>query len=661
MNRFILICSFYFGIFSANAQNVTIDRLKNKLAATFSDTARCKILDSLSMYNMIFNNQMDSTLSYCNEYINTAFSIPDKKYLILAYARFSFYYRNVSLNTECLNMTYKGLDLSEEYHVQDYLSALYYDLGWFYINVGNTSGALAPALKGIAFLKFNKDPFFDPAVYLYAMVGNVYQVMNKKDSALYYFKRMDSLAAVSTDRGAKVMAYFYWAEYYSSYTKEYKKADSVSLAAIAECRKYGHYLISGFYIYLGGSSLEQGKIQKAFSYAKEAYAISDPAVDPSSGIYVSDLLSNCYKKSGKWDSAYHYLQLRDSFTAVVQQHGNATEVQQFEFDGQLRRREQEAATILQGQKNRSRILSYVFLTAVTFFVLIAMTQWRNNRQKKKANLVLQKQKQKVEITLQELKSTQAQLIQSEKMASLGELTAGIAHEIQNPLNFMNNFSEVNKELIEEMKQELAAGNITEATTIADNVQQNEDKINHHGKRADAIVKGMLQHSRTGTGQKEFADLNTLTDQYLRLAYHGMRVKDQSFNVSLETDLEKNMGKLNFAPQDFGRVLLNLYNNAFYAVSEKDRQKPEGYEPTVSVSTRKTGNWVEVRIKDNGNGIPQKVKDKIFQPFFTTKPTGQGTGLGLSLSYDIVKAHGGELKVESKEGEGAEFVIQIPTV
>jgi two-component system NtrC family sensor kinase len=661
MKRVILICSLFLSVFSTIAQNATIDRLKNKLASTFSDTARCKILDSLSMYNMIFNNQMDSTLSYCNEYINTAFPIPDKKYLILAYALLSFYYRNVSLNTECLNMTFKGLDLSEEYHVQDYLSALYYDLGWFYISVGNARGALAPALKGIVFLKFNKDPFFDPAVYLYAMVGNIYQGMNKPDSALYYLQKMDSLAAVSTDRGAKVTAYFYWADYYSSYTKDYKKTDSVCYAAIAECRKYGHYLIGGFYIYLGGSSLSQGKIQKAISEAKEAYALADPAVDPSNGIYVSDLLSKCYEKSGNWDSAYHYLNLRDSFTTVVQQHGNATEVQQFEFNGQLRRKEQEAATILQVQKNRNRIWSYVFLTAMAFFLLIAMIQWRNNSQKKKANLVLQNQKQKVEVTLQELKSTQAQLIQSEKMASLGELTAGIAHEIQNPLNFMNNFSEVNKELIEEMKQELAVGNIAEATAIANNVQQNEDKINHHGKRADAIVKGMLQHSSISTGQKEPADLNELADEYLRLIYLGLRAKDKSLNVSVKTDFDYSIGKINMVPQEIGRVLLNLYNNAFYTLIEKKKQQGESFESFISVGTKKLNGKVEIRVKDNGNGIPQKVLDKIFQPFFTTKPTGQGTGLGLSLSYDIVKAHGGELKVESREGEGAEFIVQIPIV
>jgi hypothetical protein len=238
MKRSTLILFFFLSILTVSAQNIKIERLKNKLESEISDTARCKTLDSLSMYNMFFNTQLDSTLTYCNENINIAFQIPDKKYLILAYARLSFYYSNVSLFKECLNMTFKGLDLSEQYHVPDYLSALYYDLGWFYISVGNSQESLAPALKGIAFLKFNKDPFFDQAVHLYGMVGGIYQDKNKPDSALYYFHEMDSSVAVSTERGAKVIADYYWAQYYLWYKKDYKKADPVSSGAITECRKY---------------------------------------------------------------------------------------------------------------------------------------------------------------------------------------------------------------------------------------------------------------------------------------------------------------------------------------------------------------------------------------------------------------------------------------
>ncbi len=275
-------------------------------------------------------------------------------------------------------------------------------------------------------------------------------------------------------------------------------------------------------------------------------------------------------------------------------------------------------------------------------------------------------------SMEDLKSTQSQLIQSEKMASLGELTAGIAHEIQNPLNFVNNFSEVSTELLEEMDEELNKGDIEEAKAISADIKQNLEKINHHGKRADAIVKGMLQHSRSSSAVKEPTDINKLADEYLRLAYHGLRAKDKSFNATMNTEFDATIGNINIIPQDIGRVILNLITNAFYVVDEKKKQITkedltgfknlsglDSYEPTVNLSTKKVGDKVEISVKDNGNGIPQKVLDKIFQPFFTTKPTGQGTGLGLSLSYDIVKAHGGELKVTTNEGEGSTFKILIP--
>ena len=278
---------------------------------------------------------------------------------------------------------------------------------------------------------------------------------------------------------------------------------------------------------------------------------------------------------------------------------------------------------------------------------------------------------RAEEALAELRATQKQLIQSEKMASLGELTAGIAHEIQNPLNFVNNFAEVSNELLDEMKEELDKGDINEAKAIAADVKQNLEKINLHGKRADAIVKGMLQHSRTSSGQKEPTDINTLADEYLRLAYHGLRAKDKTFNATMKTKYDDSIGKINIISQDIGRVILNLITNAFYACSERSRNMANAYklsgldtrtaltyEPTVSVSTKKTNGTVEVRIQDNGNGIPPHILDKIFQPFFTTKPTGEGTGLGLSLSYDIIKAHGGELTVETKEGEGSTFYITL---
>jgi two-component system, NtrC family, sensor kinase len=262
-------------------------------------------------------------------------------------------------------------------------------------------------------------------------------------------------------------------------------------------------------------------------------------------------------------------------------------------------------------------------------------------------------------SLQELKATQAQLVQSEKMASLGELTAGIAHEIQNPLNFVNNFSEVNKELLGELRQEVQAGKTEDALQLAENLEDNTEKISYHGRRAEAIVKSMLEHSRSSKGERQPTSLNALIDEYLRLAYHGFRAKDKTFNAAIQTNFDEAISTVNVVPQEIGRVLLNLFNNAFYAVHEQLKKLGEDYEPTVTVSTRKLDDKIEIEVQDNGMGISKSIQDKIFQPFFTTKPTGQGTGLGLSLSYDIVKAHSGELKVESKEGEGSNFSIVFP--
>jgi two-component system, NtrC family, sensor kinase len=318
---------------------------------------------------------------------------------------------------------------------------------------------------------------------------------------------------------------------------------------------------------------------------------------------------------------------------------------------QERLAEEEALRVAGQNKMRQATL----LAGVLGSVLLVVILYRNNRLKQRSNNLLNK-------TLTDLKATQSQLIQAEKMASLGELTAGIAHEIQNPLNFVNNFSEVSGELMEELEQELDMGNVQEAKVISSDIKQNLQKIHHHGQRADAIVKNMLQHSRTTAGEKQLTNLNNLADEYLRLAYHGLRSKDKSFTCTLDTFYDLKLEKVEVVPQDIGRVLLNLFNNAFYAVQQRQKLGQEDYQPTVTVSThRQEGQQVEIRVRDNGTGMPESVKQKIFQPFFTTKPTGQGTGLGLSLSYDIIKGHGGELQVESVEGEFTEFMVQLPVI
>ena len=390
------------------------------------------------------------------------------------------------------------------------------------------------------------------------------------------------------------------------------------------------------------------QIDSSLYYARQSFLSGQESVQRLEVLVASEILTRLFTRINNIDSAFFYQDIAKKMTDSLYGPKKFKELQLLMLAEQQRQQE-----IQQGQerfKNRTKMIA--LLSVVVIFLIIAFILYRNNRQKQKTNTIL-------ETTLSNLKATQSQLIQSEKMASLGELTAGIAHEIQNPLNFINNFSDVNKELADELKTELATGNMQSANELADDIKDNSEKINHHGKRADAIVKGMLQHTRTSSGQKEPTDINTLADEYLRLAYHGLRAKDKSFDVKTKTNFDTSIGEINVVRQDIGRVILNLINNAFYAVNEKQKQGVNGYEPTVTVSTMKRKDEVEIKVKDNGNGIPQKVLDKIFQPFFTTKPTGEGTGLGLSLSYDIVKAHGGELKVETRKSEGAEFIIVLP--
>jgi len=326
------------------------------------------------------------------------------------------------------------------------------------------------------------------------------------------------------------------------------------------------------------------------------------------------------------------------------------------------------------------VLTLVWALAVISWILFdrfKTLQSENARQllerEEERNRLISQQKEELEIqvanrtaelnqSLNNLKAAQNQLIQSEKMASLGELTAGIAHEIQNPLNFVNNFSEVNAELIDEMQQEIEKGDYEEVKAIAGDIRDNQQKISQHGKRADFIVKGMLQHSRTSTGERQLTNINILADEFLKLSYHGLRAKDKSFNAELATNFDDTLPKVNVSQQDIGRVLLNLFNNAFYAVNKKKQIRGADYKPEVTVLTSMENNMVIIQIKDNGIGIPEAIKDKIMQPFFTTKPTGEGTGLGLSLSYDIVaKGHGGSIAVETKENEFTAFTISIPFV
>ncbi|HKC37305.1 MAG TPA: ATP-binding protein [Chitinophagaceae bacterium] len=404
---------------------------------------------------------------------------------------------------------------------------------------------------------------------------------------------------------------------------------------------------------LADISKKEGNIDSALYFSRQALNIYQNINDTLGLIAAYTSLASALDSSHQTDSAYQCLKKAITLKDALNKEGRIKSFQLAGFNEQLKLEEQKAEQL----RTITKIRTYSFVAGIAVLLFMSGIFYRNYRRQRKHKTV-------IENAFTDLKSTQVQLIQSEKMASLGELTAGIAHEIQNPLNFVNNFSEVNTELIDEMQQELKTGNNNEAIAISNNIKENQEKINYHGKRADAIVKGMLQHSRSSNGVKEPTNINALADEYLRLSYHGLRAKDHTFNATIKTDFDESIGSINIIPQDIGRVILNLITNAFYAVDEKKKQEPDGYEPTVTVATKlvippSVGmRGVEIKVSDNGNGIPQKILDKIFQPFFTTKPAGQGTGLGLSLSYDIVKAHGGELRVETKEGEGSEFIIQL---
>ena len=410
------------------------------------------------------------------------------------------------------------------------------------------------------------------------------------------------------------------------------------------------------FLFLSKLYNERNEQDSSYKYAIEAYNSATP-IAFKKGIYESSLIiSELAGMRTDYENAYKFLAIANEQSDSLSGIKRVQELQKIILAEQERKKEIESKFL--ADQNRRKQLALIWgLLGLLLFVCILLFGYR---QKVKSN-------RKLSLTLSDLKATQTQLIQSEKMASLGELTAGIAHEIQNPLNFVNNFSEVSSEMIEEMNEELDKGDIEEAKEVAKDIKQNLEKITHHGKRADSIVKGMLEHSRISSGEKVVTDLNLLTDEYLRLAYHGLRAKDKSFIVEMKTEFDPDLPKIRIIPQDIGRVLLNLINNAFGAVHEKGLHN-NSFKPKVSITTMTLspsrggeGEEIQITISDNGPGIPKDIQDKIFQPFFTTKPTGQGTGLGLSLSYDIIQAHGGEIQVESNEGEGTEFTIILPIV
>ena len=398
---------------------------------------------------------------------------------------------------------------------------------------------------------------------------------------------------------------------------------------------------------------------KALYYAKDFLASSEKRNDNNSKLQVYRLLKNIYAASGDYKEAYNVVEKYNNLRNSINSDAIQNRISLLEA-GYNTEKQAKAIEYLQKKAILQSRLRNLLIGASVLLLIIAFLVANRFRLKKRSETILASKNAELIHTIDKLKSTQTQLIQSEKMASLGELTAGIAHEIQNPLNFVNNFSEVNTELMLEMQEEFKKGDLEEIKALAFDIYENEKKINQHGKRADGIVKGMLEHSRTRSGQKEPTDLNMMADEFIRLSYHGLRAKDKSFNAELKTHFDAALPKINVVQQDMGRVLLNLFNNAFYAVQKQEKTAGAGFRPEVSVTTSTENGKVVIRVKDNGIGIPDAIKEKIMQPFFTTKPTGEGTGLGLSLTYDmVVKGHGGSIQVSSVEGQGSEFEVSLP--
>ncbi len=548
--------------------------------------------------------------------------------------------------TEGLKMLYQSLEKAETTGNAQAIGIVYNNLGNCYPN--NKKLSREYWTKALAYARASNDYLF--VCFDLGNLGAMFAKDGKRDSALAYYLESYRLAVAKNlefiiPRNLLSLSSL---DTIDNRLQYYRQASL--MPAVIRNKDVRNSVVSVSARYY----LSKKKMDSAFYFATRFYefAKTDYLITQ---ISATDLLVAYYSTVGKADSTLKYVLINNKLKDSLSGNKVMEQAQSMAYTDMQREKE----LIAEKSAFQNRMILF-FISAVAIFLLgLAFIFWRSKRKEEQAKKMVQQQKDQLEQTIDQLKSTQSQLIQSEKMASLGELTAGIAHEIQNPLNFVNNFSEVSGELISEMVEEVDKGNFDEVKAIADDVKQNLEKINHHGQRAADIVKGMLQHSRSSSGLKESTNINSLSDEYLRLAYHGLRAKDKDFNATMKTDYDESVGMINVIPQDIGRVILNLINNAFYAVNDNKKHQHEGYEPIVSVSTKSVGDTILIKVQDNGNGVPQKVLDKIFQPFFTTKPTGQGTGLGLSLSYDIVKGHGGELKVETKDGEGSSFIIVLP--
>jgi signal transduction histidine kinase len=648
MKNLSLLFLVFFRLSLGFGQTPVLDSLKQEFAKAKSDTTKVLLYEKLMKAS-----QSQTAIDYGMKGLALAKRIHFDKGIILCGNWLAFisvqrnYYKSILILMETKQLCEKSKDSIELAQTLGYLGYAY---GKF-----DHQKALQYYFECKKLMEKVNMP--QSKIPINTLIGFEYKEAGIPDSALVYLQKGYAYALQSATLFLPPKSF------YVHFGEVYYQKGQKELAMSYFRRSIG---INDGQVYLGMARIyyDKNELDSARYCAKKALNILQETKRNLYVIQAANLLFELYKNSNAAEALnYHIIASTTKDSLFSQEKGR--EIEKLAFEERESAAKNARMIIARETAFKNRVRLYALLAALGVVMLIAFILYRNNRQKQVANAVLEK-------TLANLQSTQAQLIQSEKLASLGELTAGIAHEIQNPLNFVNNFSELSVELLEEMETEFKAGKPDDAFEIAADLKQNLSKINHHGQRASSIVKGMLEHSRASTGVKEPTDLNILADEYLRLAYHGLRAKDSSFNAAMETHFDPDLPKIKVIPQDIGRVLLNLINNAFYAVNEKAKQKIEGYQPTVTVSTRlrltsaelsnrrsATENAIEISVQDNGNGIPEAIREKIFQPFFTTKPTGQGTGLGLSLAYDIVtKGHGGSLDVESKVGEGTTFVIRL---
>ncbi len=641
---------------TARAQQKTIDSLRKLVATAKDDTNRVMAMFKLGIAYQ--NTKPDSTVILGQKALQLSkdnhFQRGEVKNLNLLGGAF----RNTGSYPKALAYYLAAYKLAESSGDQPDAAKSIGNIGLIYSNEGDYRQSIDYTMKSLALAKLLRQGRTLGIDLL--NIGDSYEKFNMLDSALFYTRQAYNtavklkyvdIAGMAVNNLGNVFAklhktdsalyYYGWAIPLFNQTGN---DDAVCEATLGMAKIFR----------------QLGRQDSSLYYARQSIAAGWHGGFTARVLAASQFLTSWFKQQGKLDSAFRYQEVSITAKDSLYSQEKTKEFQNLSFA----ERQRQADILERDAAYKANIRFYLLIAVIAFLLVLAFIFWRNNRKNEKAKRLLQTQKEQIQTTLGELKTTQNQLVQSAKMASLGELTAGIAHEIQNPLNFVNNFSDVNREMLEELKAEStkpkAERNDRLEIDLINDLIENERKINHHGKRADFIVKGMLEHSRNSTGERQSTNINVLADEFLKLSYHGLRAKDKRFNADLVTDFDSSLPKVNVVQQDIGRVLINLFGNAFYAVNQKAKADGSDYKPTVEVSTARENGSILIKVKDNGDGIPDAIRDKIMQPFFTTKPTGEGTGLGLSLSYDIVvKGHGGSIDVATKEGEFTEFVVTLP--